>query len=79
MLRAGRFVLLPLFLLEDGDIPLDLPHQIDKALQAFADERGLDKQEALYRILRERLIEEGHLSSGEEGIPPEKLNASNDD
>ncbi|MGV1917416.1 hypothetical protein [uncultured Agrobacterium sp.] len=58
---------------------MDLPHQIDKALQAFADERGLDKQEALYRILRERLIEEGHLSSGEEGIPPEKLNASNDD
>ncbi|WP_296101042.1 hypothetical protein [uncultured Agrobacterium sp.] len=79
MLRAGRFVLLPLFLLEDGDVLLDLPHQIDKALQAFADERGLDKQEALYRILRERLIEEGHLSSGEEGIPPEKLNASNDD
>ncbi len=79
MLRAGRFVLLPLFLLEDGDVLLDLPHQIDKALQAFADELGLDKQEALYRILRERLIEEGHLSSGEEGIPPEKLNASNDD
>lgn len=79
MLRAGRFVRLPLFLLEDGDVLLDLPHQIDKALQAFADELGLDKQEALYRILRERLIEEGHLSSGEEGIPPEKLNASNDD
>lgn len=79
MLRAGRFVLLPLFLLEDGDVLLDLPHQIDKALQAFADERGLDKQEALCRILRERLIEEGHLASGEEGIPPQKLNASNDD
>lgn len=58
---------------------MDLPHEIDKALQAFADDRGLDKQEALNRILRERLISEGNLSSGEEGIPPQKLNASNDD
>jgi hypothetical protein len=31
------------------------------------------------RILRQWLINEGHLSSGEEGTRPEWLNASNDD
>jgi hypothetical protein len=42
-------------------------------------ESGLDREEAIQRILREWLVREGFLFSGQEGIRPEKLNASNDD
>jgi len=52
---------------------------IENALAAFARNSGVTKDEAIARILRERLIAEGHLSSGQEGIPPEKLNSTNDD
>jgi len=53
--------------------------EIENALAAFARNSGVTKDEAIARILRERLIAGGHLASGQEGIPPEKLNATNDD
>jgi len=58
---------------------VQLSQEIETALSAFARDNRMSKDEAIARILRERLIAEGHLSSGQEGIPPEKLNATNDD
>lgn len=53
--------------------------ELETALAAFVQESGLDREEAIQRILREWLVREGFLFSGQEGIRPEKLNASNDD
>ncbi|MES5097565.1 hypothetical protein ABUK73_04975 [Agrobacterium sp. BA1120] len=53
--------------------------ELETALAAFANESNLGREEAIQRILREWLIREGFLFSGEEGIHPAKLNASNDD
>lgn len=58
---------------------MQFSQEIENALAAFARNSGMTKDEAIARILRERLIAEGHLASGQEGIPPEKLNATNDD
>ncbi|MDO3441372.1 hypothetical protein [Agrobacterium sp. V1] len=52
---------------------------LEEALGHFARDHGIDRDEALQRIVRAALINSGYLASGEEGIPPEKLNASNDD
>lgn len=58
---------------------MQLSQDIENALSAYARNNGMTNDEAIARILSERLITEGHLSSGQEGIPPEKLNATNDD
>ncbi|MFS8123981.1 hypothetical protein QD336_16305 [Rhizobium sp. BR 250] len=52
---------------------------LETALSDFARDHDLDRDEAIQRIIRAALINTGYLASGEEGIPPEKLNASNDD
>ncbi len=52
---------------------------LEAALSDFARDHGVDRDEAIQRIIRAALINSGYLASGEEGIPPEKLNASNDD
>jgi hypothetical protein len=52
---------------------------LEEALADFARDHGIDRDGALQRIVRAALINSGYLASGEEGIPPEKLNASNDD
>ncbi len=52
---------------------------LEEALSDFARDHGIDRDEAIQRIVRAVLINNGYLASGEEGIPPEKLNASNDD
>ncbi|MGV1817976.1 hypothetical protein ACQZ63_02225 [Agrobacterium sp. CG160-95] len=52
---------------------------LEEALSDFARDHGIDRDEAIQRIVRATLINNGYLASGEEGIPPEKLNASNDD
>jgi hypothetical protein len=56
-----------------------LPDDIETALSSFAKAQGLQREDAIKRILQEWLTNEGYLSSGDEGIPPYKLNASNDD
>lgn len=53
--------------------------EIETALASYAQEQGLHREEAVSRIVREWLVQEGYMFSGEEGIPPQKLNASNDD
>lgn len=53
--------------------------EIETALASYAQEQGLDRDEAVSRILREWLVQEGYMFSSEEGIPPQRLNASNDD
>ena len=58
---------------------MQFSHEIENALAAFARSSGVTKDEAIARIIRERLIADGHLASGQEGIPPEELNATNDD
>jgi hypothetical protein len=52
---------------------------LEAALSDFARDHAIDRDEAVQRIVRAALINTGYLASGEEGIPPEKLNASNDD
>lgn len=52
---------------------------IESALSDYARDHGIDRDEAIQRIIRAALINGGYLASGEQGIPPEKLNASNDD
>lgn len=52
---------------------------VETALAAYAQESHLDRNEAIQRILRDFLVQQGFLFSGEEGIHPSKLNASNDD
>ncbi|MBO0134611.1 MULTISPECIES: hypothetical protein [Agrobacterium tumefaciens complex] len=54
-------------------------NDLEEALVDFARDHGIDRDEAVQRIVRAALINSGYLASGEEGIPPEKLNASNDD
>lgn len=54
-------------------------HEIETALAAFAQENDIGREDAVQRILRDWLLQKGFLFSGEEGISPEKLNASNDD
>lgn len=58
---------------------MQFSQDIENALTAFAQNNGVTKEEAIVGILRDRLIAEGQLASGQEGIPPEKLNATNDD
>ncbi|WP_313591540.1 hypothetical protein [Agrobacterium cavarae] len=58
---------------------MQFSQEIENALAAFARNSGVTRDEAIARILRERMIAEGDLASGQEGIPPEKLNATNDD
>jgi hypothetical protein len=58
---------------------MDLPDDLDKALSAFENAQNLPRDEAIKRILREWLVNEGYMASGEQGIPPYRLNASNDD
>jgi hypothetical protein len=52
--------------------------EVESALAAFAQENRIDRDEAIQRVLRDWLLREGFLFSGETGIPPHKLNASND-
>lgn len=52
---------------------------IESALSDYARDHRIDRDEAIQRIIRAALINGGYLASGEQGIPPEKLNASNDD
>lgn len=52
--------------------------EIEKALSLFASEQNMDKDEAISRILRDWLMNEGYLFSGDEGTPPQHLNSSND-
>ncbi|QTK79107.1 hypothetical protein AT6N2_C1342 [Agrobacterium tumefaciens] len=54
-------------------------NDIESALSDYARDHGIDRDEAIQRIIRAALINGGYLASGEQGIPPEKLNASNDD
>lgn len=56
-----------------------LTDEVETALAAFAQENRIDRDEAIQRVLRDWLLREGFLFSGEQGIPPHKLNASNDD
>ncbi|MBN7804690.1 MULTISPECIES: hypothetical protein [Agrobacterium] len=58
---------------------MNFTHEIETALAAYSQETNLGRDEAIQRILREWLVREGFLFSGEEGIHPAKLNASNDD
>ncbi|WP_170063795.1 hypothetical protein [Agrobacterium bohemicum] len=58
---------------------MDLNHEVETALAAFCQDSHIGRDEAIQRILRDWLVREGFLFSGEEGIPPHKLNASNDD
>ncbi|WP_200925563.1 hypothetical protein [Rhizobium sp. Leaf262] len=58
---------------------MNFNEDIETALAAFAQEASIGRDEAIQRILREWLVKEGFLFSGEEGIHPDKLNASNDD
>ena len=58
---------------------MDLTNEVETALAAFCKDSSLGRDEAIQRILKEWLQREGFLSSGQEGIPPHKLNASNDD
>lgn len=56
-----------------------LPNDIETALSSYAVAQGLQREDAIKRILQEWLTRQGYLSSGDQGIPPYKLNASNDD
>ncbi|MBD8685496.1 hypothetical protein RHIZ_08760 [Rhizobium skierniewicense] len=58
---------------------MHLTDEVETALAAFAQENRIDRDEAIQRVLRDWLLREGFLFSGEQGIPPHKLNASNDD
>ncbi len=58
---------------------MEFNNEVETALAAFCQESSLGRDEAIQRILKEWLLREGFLSSGQEGIPPHKLNASNDD
>lgn len=58
---------------------MHLTDEVETALAAFAQESKIDRDEAIQRVLRDWLLREGFLFSGEQGIPPHKLNASNDD
>jgi hypothetical protein len=58
---------------------MHLTDEVETALAAFAQENKIDRDEAIQRVLRDWLLREGFLFSGEQGIPPHKLNASNDD
>lgn len=58
---------------------MNLPQDLEAALASFAQESQLDRDEAIQRILRDYLVRQGFLFSGEQGIHPAKLNASNDD
>lgn len=51
---------------------------VETALAAYAEENRIGRDEAIQRVLRDWLLREGFLFSGEKGIPPHKLNASND-
>lgn len=53
--------------------------EIENALAAYATSRQIQRSDAIKQILRDWLLNEGYLHSGDQGIPPEKLNASNDD
>ncbi len=58
---------------------MSFPEDLELALTAFARDNGLQREAAIERILRDRLLHEGLMTSKQKGIPPEKLNASNDD
>ncbi|MGV1751615.1 hypothetical protein [Agrobacterium sp. CG674] len=58
---------------------MHLTDEVETALVVFAQENKIDRDEAIQRVLRDWLLREGFLFSGEQGIPPHKLNASNDD
>lgn len=53
--------------------------ELEEALTSFATSRAMHRDDAIRQILRNWLLNEGYLHSGDQGIPPEKLNASNDD
>ena len=53
--------------------------ELEEALAAFATSRQMHRDDAMRQILRDWLLNEGYLHSGDQGIQPEKLNASNDD
>lgn len=53
--------------------------ELETALAAYSHETNLSREEAIERILRDFLVREGFLFSQQEGIRPDKLNASNDD
>lgn len=52
--------------------------EVETALASYAEEHNLPREEAVARILRQWLVQEGYLFSGEQGTPPHRLNASND-
>lgn len=61
------------------DNALQFDPDVENALSAYAGSRRIHREDAIKQILRDWLLNEGFLHSGEQGIPPEKLNASNDD
>ncbi|RCS24943.1 hypothetical protein DUT91_05720 [Phyllobacterium salinisoli] len=59
-----------------------LPQDLQDALERFiASKHGaVNKSEAIAMILRDWLLKQGYLpTKPEEGMPPEDLNATNDD
>lgn len=62
-----------------NDNAVNFDPDIENALAAYAASRQIHKHDAIKQILRDWLLNEGFLHSGDQGIPPEKLNASNDD
>lgn len=57
---------------------MEFTNDIETALAAFAQENNIGRDEAIERVLRSSLLRDGFLFSGEKGIPPHRLNASND-
>ncbi|NTF06969.1 hypothetical protein G6L37_12435 [Agrobacterium rubi] len=58
---------------------MSFPEDLEVALTAFSRDNGLQREAAIERILRDRLLHDRLITSKQKGIPPEKLNASNDD
>lgn len=68
----------PFPFLNVGRDQLQFEDEVETALAAFSNENHMAREDAIKRIVREYLIREGFLFSGQEGIHPAKLNASND-
>ncbi|XUY27591.1 hypothetical protein RMR21_004320 [Agrobacterium sp. rho-8.1] len=58
---------------------MNFNEDLESALALFARDNGLQRDAAIERILKDRLLRDGLTTSRQKGIPPEKLNASNDD
>ena len=63
-------------------MPIFLTDEIQAALRNFIEQSrpGLDESQAAVFLLREALVQRGHLAAAPEcGTPPGDLNAANDD